>query len=305
MNRRKPNRRWFRFTLRGLMICVLILCVWLAWVVNRAHFQRDLLAALDRCDAVPKFSIEFNEQGEEIEPGQTDFEPSAFANWLAPWIGEEYFYPTIVGARFYEHSPTIEALRLLARLPRVYVLSFSAAGISSEMLDQIKSLPAIERLEITDASDDLLMHVAQLKSLKRLSLQGEFGTFDCLQQLDNLRELDVSSSLLLTVDSLAEIARLRNLEKLGLGALSLDTSLEPLTKLTRLKHITLYDRKSTVWTTLDKLRHALPDLAVVTYQTNGCSETPSVNWQAAQRRERKGDSHKGSSERSSERRAAR
>jgi hypothetical protein len=42
-----PKRRWAQFSLASLFVVVTILCVWLSVVVNRAHRQRDAVAAIE------------------------------------------------------------------------------------------------------------------------------------------------------------------------------------------------------------------------------------------------------------------
>jgi hypothetical protein len=42
-----PKRRWAQFSLAAAMAVVTVICVWLAVVVNRAHRQRDAVAAID------------------------------------------------------------------------------------------------------------------------------------------------------------------------------------------------------------------------------------------------------------------
>jgi hypothetical protein len=42
-----PKRRWAQFSLGTMFVVVTVLCVWLGVVVNRAHRQRDSVAATD------------------------------------------------------------------------------------------------------------------------------------------------------------------------------------------------------------------------------------------------------------------
>ena len=62
-----PHRRWLRFTLRGLLVATLILCVCLAYIVNRARLYRNVIAEIERCDAHSIFAAEFNHEGERTE----------------------------------------------------------------------------------------------------------------------------------------------------------------------------------------------------------------------------------------------
>jgi TRAP-type C4-dicarboxylate transport system permease small subunit len=39
-------RRWLRFSVRGLIIVVLLIGGWLGWLVRSAHVQRDAVVAI-------------------------------------------------------------------------------------------------------------------------------------------------------------------------------------------------------------------------------------------------------------------
>jgi predicted xylose isomerase-like sugar epimerase len=42
----KPKRRWFRFSLRMLLLVVTVLCVWLGFNVNAARRQKEAVQAI-------------------------------------------------------------------------------------------------------------------------------------------------------------------------------------------------------------------------------------------------------------------
>src|SRR5258708_658317 len=42
-----PKRRWAQFSLASMFVVVTVLCVWLSVVANRAHRQRDAVAAIE------------------------------------------------------------------------------------------------------------------------------------------------------------------------------------------------------------------------------------------------------------------
>jgi hypothetical protein len=41
-----PRRRWFRISLRTLLLLVTVLCIWLGVKVNLARRQKEAIAAL-------------------------------------------------------------------------------------------------------------------------------------------------------------------------------------------------------------------------------------------------------------------
>jgi hypothetical protein len=44
----RPWRRFLRFSVRGLIVLVMVIGCWLGWIVQGAHVQRDAVAAIRR-----------------------------------------------------------------------------------------------------------------------------------------------------------------------------------------------------------------------------------------------------------------
>ena len=44
----RPWRRFLRFSVRGLIVLVLVIGVWLGWIVRSACIQRDAVRAIQR-----------------------------------------------------------------------------------------------------------------------------------------------------------------------------------------------------------------------------------------------------------------
>ena len=40
------KRRWFRFSLRTMLLATTMLCIWLGWKINAAREQRQAVAAV-------------------------------------------------------------------------------------------------------------------------------------------------------------------------------------------------------------------------------------------------------------------
>ena len=276
MFRFMPHRRWLRFTLRGLLVATLILCVCLAYIVNRARLYRNIIAELERCDANPIFAAEFNHEGERTELQDIElFLGETISLWIAEHFGAEYIYPTVVGAEFdKDHPPTVAAIQALAKTRGFRAISFSTANTSPNVLAEIKSHSDIDWLEITDASDDSLAHATGLPNLRTLQLDGSFTSLLQLRQLKHLTILDISSGTLWQ-DSLSHISFIQSLQRLGLNGVG-NCDLAPLAQL---KNLRLLDLK--VFTndaSLQKLRKQLPDLeSIVARPPNICVHQPSEN----------------------------
>jgi hypothetical protein len=81
----RPWRRFLRFSVRGLIVIVLVIGVGLGWVVRQAHVQRDAVAAILRAGGVVEY--DWQRRNRKSIPGG---EPSA-PRWLVHLIGGDYF----------------------------------------------------------------------------------------------------------------------------------------------------------------------------------------------------------------------
>src|SRR6266849_8492555 len=74
-----PKRRWAQFSLASMFVVVTVLCVWLSVVVNRAHRQRDAVAAIEAHDG-------------QVEYARIDQAGEAFPRqFLRRWQTRDYF----------------------------------------------------------------------------------------------------------------------------------------------------------------------------------------------------------------------
>ena len=85
----KP-RRWFRFSLRMLMVVITVLCVWLGFKVNAARRQREAVDAILKAGG----SIGYDYQT-DLVPGHPDWfsvEDHKLPRpaWLATLLGNDY-----------------------------------------------------------------------------------------------------------------------------------------------------------------------------------------------------------------------
>jgi len=138
------SRRWLRYRLRTLLILFTVFCVWLGAVADRAHKQRQSVAALRaaRCliayDNEPepnrwKFLDRFNwppmpdpEQGEYpfglgMKPVPPD--PPTTRQQLQNWVGPDYFVSvTAVSVSVFDVNDDLVAhLKNLPKLKKVFV----------------------------------------------------------------------------------------------------------------------------------------------------------------------------------------
>jgi hypothetical protein len=77
-------RRYVRFSVRGLIVLVLVIGVLLGWIVRRAGVQRDAVAAIRNASG----SVRYDWQYKDGEP--TEGKPGG-PTWLVDRLGPDYF----------------------------------------------------------------------------------------------------------------------------------------------------------------------------------------------------------------------
>jgi len=138
-----PKRRWAQFSLATMLIVVTVLCVWLSVVVNRAHRQRDAVAAIQALGAVRYL-------GDEAES-------KSFLRWL---LSRDYTDEVVTVYLSKASDSDLIHLHSLSRLHGLYLLGTSQ--ITDAGLVHISAITSLERLFLgrSKVSD---LGVAELK----------------------------------------------------------------------------------------------------------------------------------------------
>jgi internalin A len=151
-------RRYLRFSVRGLIIVVLVIGGWLGWIVRGARIQREAVAAIEKADGFVTYDWEWRD-GKRLPRGK----PWA-PQWLVDLIGVDYFgHVTDVwlGPR-----DTDRQLAKVAQLDRTERL-FCGSGVTDLGLAHLKGLKNLSVLLLNDTQ----VTEAGLKELER-SLPG-------------------------------------------------------------------------------------------------------------------------------------
>jgi internalin A len=229
-----PWRRYLRFSLRGLIVVVLVIGVGLGWVVREAHIQRDAVAAIRRAGCSVMYNWEWSDG--KLIPGGKPQAPS----WLVDLVGVDYFgHVTVVGCSF---SASDATLADIGRLTRLQLLYANSPYLGDAGLAHLKGLTKLTRLDlfgtrVTDAG------VPHLTGLRKLSILGLGGT-------------QVSDA------GLARLKGLNNVTSLALSNTQItDVGLVHLTGLTKLKQLNLAGTLVTD-AGVNELKRALPSLSI-------------------------------------------
>jgi internalin A len=82
---RNSCRRYARFSVRGLIVLVLVIAVVLGWVVHRAQVQRDAVAAIRKAGGSIQYDWQYKD-GQAVRSGR----PRG-PMWMADRLGADYF----------------------------------------------------------------------------------------------------------------------------------------------------------------------------------------------------------------------
>jgi hypothetical protein len=81
----RPWRRFLRFSVRGLIVLVLVIGVGLGWIVRSAYIQRDAVAAVKKAGGSVSYDREPSD-GDNALAG-SPWTP----RWLVDFVGVDYF----------------------------------------------------------------------------------------------------------------------------------------------------------------------------------------------------------------------
>jgi hypothetical protein len=209
-----PWRRHLRFSVRGLIVIVLVIGTGLGWIVREAHVQRDAVAVIVRDGGNVFYDWEWTD-GHTI-PGGKPPSPS----WLADLIGVDYFGHVTSVWLSSTSNPPDAVLAHVARLSRVQLLVAARAPVSDSGLLHLKGLTELSSLILTDihATDAGLAHLTGLTKLSYLNLGGtqiSDAGLEHLKELTNLKWVYLDGTHI-TDAGLAHLKGLKQLAQLDL-----------------------------------------------------------------------------------------
>jgi hypothetical protein len=196
----RPWRRFLRFSVRGLIVIVLVIGGWLGWIVRSARIQREAVATIANYGGTIKYDWKWN--GNDIPGGR----PRA-PRWLVDQIGVDYF-----GRVSFVSLPIF-----FVRMPHGHHF-VQVEDKPDLVMPHIGHLSALRRLDLTDAnvSDTGLASVKGLSSLEILGCMRTRITDAGLAHRKNLPRLStlelndnqISDSGLLHLTMLTELSKL-------------------------------------------------------------------------------------------------
>jgi hypothetical protein len=114
----RSPRKYLRFSLRSLLVLIVLFAGWLGWIVHRARAQRDAVAAILKLKGTVKYDFE-RKDGRNLPNGKP---------WLPSWLAG------LFGIDYFAH---VTQVRLVA-----------VPELSDAELIQISSLSGLEELDL-------------------------------------------------------------------------------------------------------------------------------------------------------------
>jgi Leucine Rich repeats (2 copies) len=220
----RPWRRLLRFSVRGMIVVVLVVGSWLGWIVRSARIQREAVAAIEHDHGFVYYDCDWKD-GEPVRRRARSW----YLKWFANHVDLDYF-SNVVSVIFSE-GPSDAKLALLSGLYRLEELRFDSSiddrwnsSLTDTGLAHLEGHTRLKGLDLSDTNitDAGLVHLRGLTGLQELDLSGTPVTDAGLVHLENLTRL--------------EKLDLRSTDISNAGAVHLR-------KLTNLRSLDVYDTK--------------------------------------------------------------
>jgi len=207
------SRRWWsylRFSLRGLIVLVLAVGIWLGWIVRSVRIQRDAVAAIEHAGGGVSYDWCWKD-GAKIPNGKP-----WWPKWLIDRLGADYFRRVTRAGVGPGPAPDGE-LAQIGHLGQLEVLVLFHSRGTNAGLANLKGLGNLRELylEMPHATDAGLVYLKGLRSLESLLILNTPVTdagLVHLKELTSLRNLDLLATQV-TDEGVTELKRaLPNLE---------------------------------------------------------------------------------------------
>jgi Leucine-rich repeat (LRR) protein len=164
-----PKPRWFRFSLRTLLVLVTMAGAgfgWLGMKMRQAQRQKEAVEAIQKLGGVVTFDYEEDSNGKLIDP-PTPPGPA----WLRDLLGDGFFANVTKVHGLAANFPD-EATVHLQELRKLKNLDLNFTDVTDVGLADLQGLTDLQSLDLahTQVTDDGLVHVQSLRNMQWLSL---------------------------------------------------------------------------------------------------------------------------------------
>ncbi len=231
----RPWRRFLRFSVRGMIVVMLVVGGWLGWIVRSARIQREAVAAIRKAGGGTSYRW-ISDRNVSV---------SRSSQWVPQWlierVGPDYFDDVVqveftrertaatdLEMRHIENLTKLERIRLygvrastaglakLERLGQLRILVMTGSSVPDTWMAHLRGLTRLESLDLLDCqiTDAGLRHVALLSNLQELEVSMNAGVSD--EGLTHVRSLKSLRKLFLSYTAVTDagLANLEGLDKL-------------------------------------------------------------------------------------------
>ena len=189
------RRRWLSFSLRSLILLVLLCNAALSWIAHRrerAQEEKQAAGRLSELGAV----IYYDAETLQSATGASRWPTLSLASWARKVLGDEFF-DRVVGIELRNCNFAAEDLAAFETLQRLQWVDLSSTNVTDDCLVHLRKADQLTyvNLAYTEITDEGLKELAQMNTLTRLVLAGSQVTDAGIQHLKSsraLQQLDLS-----------------------------------------------------------------------------------------------------------------
>ncbi len=196
LNSPPPKRRWFQFSLRTLLIVMLIIAIPCAWVgrkIEQKRREREAVTAIKALGGHVLFDY-------QVDAAVTNGEPDAIATaepfgpaWLRKCVGDDFF-SDVVCVTLWRRDTGDAASEHLKQLTHLQELWLNTSGLSDAGMANLKEMAnlrtfCLNSTRVTDAGLGILSRMAHVETLDLSNTEVTDTGIANLKELPSLKEL--------------------------------------------------------------------------------------------------------------------
>lgn len=223
---KKSWRRWLRFSLRTVLVILILASIWIGWVAQRARNQKVAVEWIEGFDRQPKYDFQFDKNGKFL-PGAGPIVPS----WFHESVGIEHFASV---EWVHLDGKDLGDIKLISNLPNLKHLELCDVNLVD--ISPIARLTQLDHLSISRNKVKDISVLSNLTNLKRFyAYEIEATDLSSLAGLTKLESIWMSNS---AIRDISPLGNLKNLNMLWLAETQV-TDISPLAGLTKLQDLDL------------------------------------------------------------------
>jgi hypothetical protein len=196
------KKRWFRFSMRTMLVLTLAFGVWLGIKVREARQQKAAVEWVQQEDGAVVYKYQIDNL---LQMRNRD---SRIRSWLRSRLGPEFFETVDHVGLANRHISDLSQLTVLEDLSSLALIRVDCDDFTS-----LSEFSNLRSLQLTNVNIEDLSPLTSLTELRQLSVDGQFDDLTPLASLQNLEVLLMETS---RVVDLSPLIRLVHLREVGL-----------------------------------------------------------------------------------------